>query len=317
MINNHSAKIGLALGSGGARGLVHIGILKVLSRELSFHHISGASMGAVIGAMFAATEDADWVQNRFKKFFNSEEYKSIGLNRFKSEDEDHPSFWGDISQYVKEKVIINVAIERMGILKLSRLRDAVKYMLPVTRFEELHIPFSCIAVDLNTGYDIVYNSGDLIEAVVASAAIPGYLQPVENNGQLLVDGGVSRPVPVDILKNQGADIIIAVEASIANFKAIKNPNLLKILGRAEQISSKRLGTIKLSEADVVIRPDTMDLFWSEFDHLDKLVVNGETAAEAALENIHSTIRKKRGFRGKLKKVLEQVTDSQNVNSELL
>ena len=71
MINNHSAKIGLALGSGGARGLVHIGILKVLSRELSFHHISGASMGAVIGAMFAATEDADWVQNRFNKFFNS------------------------------------------------------------------------------------------------------------------------------------------------------------------------------------------------------------------------------------------------------
>ncbi len=306
MNNKIEIESGLALGSGGARGLVHIGVLKVLSREVQFQHIAGSSMGAVIGAMYAATEDPEWIHERFQKFFESEEYEAIGLNRFKTSEEEQPSFWGDISQYVKEKLVINVAIERMGILKVSRLRDAVEFMLPVSSFDDLQIPFSCIAVDLNTGEDILYNSGNLIDAVVASAAIPGYLQPVENNGQLLVDGGVSRPVPVGILKDLGINFIIAVEASIANFKSIKNPNLLKILGRAEQISSKRLGTIKATEADVVIKPDTMNLYWSDFDHLDALVEKGVKAATEVVKKNHSLFRKKQNNRSKLKKVPGQV-----------
>ena len=156
-----------------------------------------------------------------------------------------------------------------------------------------------MAVDLNSGKDIIYESGNLIDAIVASAAIPGYLQPIEKDDKLLVDGGVSMPIPVDILKNHQMDFIIAVEAGITEFKPIQNPNLLKILGRAEQISTKKLSLFKSTKADLTIRPDTMNLFWSEFDKMETLFVNGKAAGKRALEKLDSMIRKKQDIISKL------------------
>ncbi len=289
---NSSFKIGLALSDGGARGLSHIGVLDSLKEKISFDHIAGTSIGAVIGAMYCATTDTDWIYNRFKLFFKTEQYNSIGLDRLNIEDIDESTFWHDIGKYVKEKLIINLAIDRKGILKPSRLKDALKFLIPVKNFKDLKIPFSCVAVDLNSGKDIIYESGDLIEAVLASAAIPGYIQPIEQNKMLLVDGGVSMPIPVDILYNHQMDFIIAVDAGITNFKPIHNLNLLKILGRAEQISTKKLSLFKSTKADITIRPNTMNLFWSEFDKIDDLFKNGKKAGKESLEQIKNAISKK-------------------------
>lgn len=295
----NSVKIGLALSDGGARGLSHIGVIDALHNDISFSYIAGTSIGAVIGAMYCATKDPEWIYNRFELFFNTKEFKSIGLERLDIQDEEEPSFWEDIGQYVKEKLVINLAIERKGILKPSRLRQAIEFLVPTNKFSKLKIPFSCVAVDLNSGKDIIYESGNLIDAIVASAAIPGYLQPIEKDDKLLVDGGVSMPIPVDILKNHQMDFIIAVEAGITEFKPIQNPNLLKILGRAEQISTKKLSLFKSTKADLTIRPDTMNLFWSEFDKMETLFVNGKAAGKRALEKIDSMIRKKQDIISKL------------------
>ena len=287
-----SLKIGLALSDGGARGLSHIGVLDVLHSKIQFSYIAGTSIGAVIGAMYSATLDPKWIYNRFKLFFDSDEFKSIGLNRLNVENNDEPTFWEDIGKYVKEKLIINLAIDRKGILKPSRLKDALEFLIPVNNFEDLKVPFSCVAVDLNSGRDIIYETGNLIDAVLASAAIPGYLQPIEKDHKLLVDGGVSMPIPVDILYNHQMGFIIAVEAGITEFKPIHNSNLLKILGRAEQISTKKLSLFKSTKANITIRPDTMNLFWSEFDQIDALYKNGKKAGKESLDQIITLINEK-------------------------
>ena len=162
-MKNSPNKIGLALGDGGARGLVHIGVLDVLNKHISFSHISGTSIGAVIGAMYCATKDTQWIYNRFKLFFETDIFNSMGLDRLNVEDNNEPTFWEDVGQYVKEKLIINLAIDRKGIIKPSRLKDALEFLIPIKSFQDLKIPFSCIAVDLNSGKDIVYDSGNLID----------------------------------------------------------------------------------------------------------------------------------------------------------
>ncbi len=289
---NPSIKIGLALSDGGARGLSHIGVLDSLHSKINFSYIAGTSIGAVIGAMYSSTLDPLWIYDRFKLFFKSEQFKSIGLSRLDAEDIEEPTFWENIGQYVKEKLIINLAIDRKGILKSTRLKDALDFLIPVKNFKDLQIPFSCVAVDLNSGRDIIYETGDLIEAVLASAAIPGYIQPIEKDQMLLVDGGVSMPIPVDILYNHQMEFIIAVEAGIAEFKPIHNLNLLKILGRAEQISTKKLSLFKSTKSDITIRPDTMNLFWTEFDQIEILYKNGKKAGKESLEQIIAAINEK-------------------------
>ncbi|MFQ6611053.1 MAG: patatin-like phospholipase family protein, partial [Fidelibacterota bacterium] len=196
MRSNHLLS-GIALGAGGARGLVHIGVLKALQDHgIKIDFISGSSVGSVIGAMYAATLDASWVETRFNEFIHSDLYKSLGLNRLKPPNGNGESFFQSITRPVKEIISFKIVNDRLGLLKTQRLEKVVQYLLPVENFQELKIPFKCIAVDLHSGRDVIFEEGDLIKALTASSAIPGYMQPVPFNEMLLVDGGISRPYPV-------------------------------------------------------------------------------------------------------------------------
>ncbi|MBC8214384.1 MAG: patatin-like phospholipase family protein [Candidatus Marinimicrobia bacterium] len=303
-------KIGLALGSGGARGMVHIGVLKgLLDSGVPINLISGSSVGAVIGAMYSATLDINWVENKLKEFIYSDFYKSIGLDRLKpTPKREHPSILQTATRYVKEYISINVANERLGLLKSERLHKVIEYLLPVRKFEELRIPFSCIAADLHSGKDIVFNSGDLISALTASSSIPGYITPVEIDDMLLVDGGVSCPVPIQTLHKMGADFTIAVNAGVQNFRRLGTPHLMQILARVEQITSARLETYKFKDSDLVISPETKDLYWAEFEKIDELVKSGEKSISNLLPEIQSKLKKMSGLRGKLKKILDLVKE---------
>ena len=151
-------KIGLVLGGGGARGLGHIGVLKALKKHaIPIHMVAGTSIGAVIGAMYAATQDPDWIENKFKEFIDSEAYKKIGLHRLVPTGQPNSSIFQTAATYMKNQIIINLSNERLGILKQERLSEIIDFMLPVKTFEELQIPFSCLAVDLNSGDDIIFN----------------------------------------------------------------------------------------------------------------------------------------------------------------
>ena len=301
-------KIGLVLGGGGARGLGHIGVLKALKiHSIPIHMVAGTSIGAVIGAMYAATLDPHWIENKFKEFIESEAYKKIGLHRLVPTSQPNISIFQMAATYMKNQIIINLANERLGILKQERLSEIIDFMLPVKTFEELKIPFSCLAVDLNSGEDVVFNSGNLIEAIVASSAIPGYIPPIEKDGMLLTDGAVSCPVPVKTVRKMGADFRISVDVGLNHFEPLENPNLLQVLGRAEQITSTRLGEVKSEKADITIRPDTMNVFWAEFDKIDQLIKLGAEETEKQFWQIKDNLKKKKSIHHKVIQFLEFIS----------
>jgi NTE family protein len=312
MLNPKNKPVGLALGGGGARGYVHIGVLKVLhEKNIHLDMIAGSSIGAVIGAMYAAKLDPKWIENKFREFIKSDVYKQMGLDRLMRTSQPNLSIFQTATSYVKKTILLNVANDRLGLLKHERLKKALEFLLPVRTFSELKIPFSCIALDLHSGKDIIFNQGNLIEAVMASSAIPGYITPVEKENMLLVDGGVSCPLPVRLLKRMGAKFTIAVEISIDKFESLISPNLLQVIGRAEQITTSRLGKARSLEADVVIEPDTQNIFWAEFDKINDLIRNGVTKADEVLSNkeIESKIKGIIGIRGRfdtfMKKILKE------------
>ena len=301
-------KIGLVLGGGGARGLGHIGVLKALKKHsIPIHMVAGTSIGAVIGAMYAATLDPHWIENKFKEFIDSEAYKRIGLHRLVPTSQPNSSIFQTAATYMKNQIIINLANDRLGILKQERLSEIIEFLLPVKTFEELKIPFSCLAVDLNSGEDVVFNSGNLIEAIVASSAIPGYIPPIEKNGMLLTDGAVSCPVPVKTVRKMGADFRISVDVGLNHFEPLENPNLLQVLGRAEQITSTRLGEVKSEKADITIRPDTMNVFWAEFDKIDQLIKLGAEETEKQFWQIKDNLKKKKSIHHKVIQFLEFIS----------
>ena len=301
-------KIGLVLGGGGARGLGHIGVLKTLKKHsIPIHMVTGTSIGAVIGAMYAATLDPHWIENKFKEFIDSEAYKRIGLHRLVPTSQPNSSIFQTAATYMKNQIIINLANDRLGILKQERLSEIIEFLLPVKTFEELKIPFSCLAVDLNSGEDVVFNSGNLIEAIVASSAIPGYIPPIEKDGMLLTDGAVSCPVPVKTVRKMGADFRISVDVGLNHFEPLENPNLLQVLGRAEQITSTRLGEVKSEKTDITIRPDTMNVFWAEFDKIDQLIKLGAEETEKQFWQIKDNLKKKKSIHHKVIQFLEFVS----------
>ena len=301
-------KIGLVLGGEGARGLGHIGVLKALKKHsIPIHMVAGTSIGAVIGAMYAATLDPHWIENKFKEFIDSEAYKRIGLHRLVPTSQPNSSIFQTAATYMKNQIIINLANDRLGILKQERLSEIIDFMLPVKTFEELKIPFSCLAVDLNSGEDVVFNSGNLIEAIVASSAIPGYIPPIEKDGMLLTDGAVSCPVPVKTVRKMGADFRISVDVGLNHFEPLENPNLLQVLGRAEQITSTRLGEVKSEKADITIRPDTMNVFWAEFDKIDQLIKLGAEETEKQFWQIKDNLKKKKSIHHKVIQFLEFIS----------
>ena len=300
MKKKYHSRIGLALGAGGARGLVHIGVLQSFSKlDIPVNLISGTSIGAVIGAMYAATLDTDWVANHFREFIQSDLYKSIGLDRISPSVHPEHSIFQVASKYVKEYITYTVANERMGLLKSERLHNIMEYLIPVKTFEELKIPFKCLAVDLNTGKDLVFSNGDLITAVTASSAIPGYLTPVKIGNNLLSDGGISQPIPLKLMSSMGADFIIAVDVGIHKFSPLEPTNLMKLIGRADMIASSRLIDHMTSSADILIRPDTENLFWSEFNRIDSLIKNGYDSACNHIDEIKSKLQIKITLGGRL------------------
>ena len=161
-----------------------------------------------------------------------------------------------------------------------------------------------MAVDLNSGADVAFNSGDLITALTASSTVPGYIEPVRLENYLLTDGGISQPMPLKLLKNMGAKTTLAVDVSIDSFQQLKSPNLMQILGRAEQISSSKLAQLTDARADVLIKPDNLNLFWSDFTQIEKLVDNGENAVCNHLEEIQSKMDTKLNISQRLLKQIE-------------
>jgi len=177
-----SKKIGLALGAGSARGLSHLGVLKAFKEAgITPAYICGTSIGSMMGAVYASG-NIDAVE---------ELMRSITL--------------GKMANY------LDFTIPRQALMEGDKIMDLLHKIIPVSNFDKLEIPFSAVACDIHTGRQVLLDSGDVHTAVRASISLPGIFLPVKHDGMWLVDGGLVNPVPVSVVREQGVDVVIAVD----------------------------------------------------------------------------------------------------------
>ena len=286
-----SVKVGIALGGGGARGLAHVGVLKVLEEEgIPIHYITGTSIGAVVGASYAQDPQADLLIKRFEQSLDEAFYSQLGLGYLKTNDCQEGSFLHQTTENIKRRIAINLAQSRTGLLKEVRLKKILVRLIDQGRIEDTKIPLGVVATSLHTGDDIVFKSGDIINAVAASSSIPGFLCPVCLNGDLITDGGVSCPVPVKYLPRGKVDVTIGVELSVRKLSHLESVNAIEIIGRADMITSRNFSRMMARTADVAIFPDTKDIHWSEFSRASELIEAGIESARDKLPEIKKAMK---------------------------
>jgi NTE family protein len=256
-------KIGLALGGGGARGFAEIGVIRALEREkVPIDVVVGTSVGSLIGALYADTGKSLDLE------FSALEVTNEDLFDYKA-----------------------LAILSGGFVKGERLEEFLGGKLKHRDIEQLSIPFAAVATELRTGKTVVFDRGPVIRAVHASAAIPGVFVPVTIDGRIFVDGGVTDPVPADVARSLGAEVVIAV--SIPSAVPAKTPtNPLEVAYHSVTLMAAEIGRLRCQEADVVITPDVGDTAYDDFTRKKQLIEAGEAATLAALPAIKEAIASK-------------------------
>ncbi|MCU9612218.1 patatin-like phospholipase family protein [Caldibacillus lycopersici] len=250
-------KIGLALGSGGARGLAHIGVIKVLEEaNIPIHMIAGSSIGSLIGAFYAAGHN---VEEMLK-----------------------------ITSAFKRKYFLDITIPKLGFIAGNRIKDFIRLFTYNKNIEDLSIPLAITATDIHTGEKVIFKQGPIADAVRASIAIPGIFVPETWNGRVLVDGGVIDRVPVSVVKEMGAEIIIAVD--VAGLK--KNASITTIYDVILQsIDIMQLELVKNREnqSDIMIQPIVEQFGSYSFGQATEIILAGEEAAKKYIDTIKSLI----------------------------
>jgi NTE family protein len=246
--------IGLALGGGFARGIAHIGVLKVLEEEqIPIRVVTGTSVGALIGASYCS-----------------------GLCCAELEDVAHA---------VRFTTFARWTLSRYGFATNDRMVAFLTRTLKVRTFEELRIPLGVTATDFNTGEGVVFHSGSIIEPVRASCAYPGMFLPVNIRGRWLVDGMLSHPVPTRPLREMGADRVLAVHLKGQWSKNGAPRNLFDVIGQSFAIAQDRMSPVWRSAADLVIEPDVAGFAYDDFKRADDLIRAGEVAMRQALPQV--------------------------------
>lgn len=274
---------GLALGGGGARGLAHIGVLKILEQnKIKIHSITGCSMGAIIGGLYAYYGNSKQVEDFILEIINHPKFIELGIEKL-SEKNNKPdkNYFEQFYDYIGRRVQALKALNRLSYFD-EQLTNEMYEVIPDVPIENLEIKFSAIATDLLSGQEIIFTNGSLRKAIQASSAIPGIFPPVKYQNYFLIDGSASESVPAAKVKDLGADRVLAVDVT-REIKIIKEPqNVFEIVYRAEDISSYHLSMVRLREADLVIRPKVRHLSWADFDMTSEIIAAGE---QAALENL--------------------------------
>mgnify|MGYP001208387183 CR=1 FL=1 len=276
--------LGLALGGGGARGAAHIGVIQALHRAgVRPDVIAGTSAGSTVGAMYAATLDPAWIEKRFREFIEHESFRTFNSGEL-LDGRNQETFLSKVTSKVKQHYMVILGLNRSYVAKREILENAVDYLLPVDTFEELKIPLKILVTDIHSGEDIVYESGELKEAIVQSSSIPGFFEPTHKDGRLLVDGGVTAPLPVSVLKKL-TELVMAIDITNHSLKPLDDPNMIEIVRRSDIITSLKLKERIAQDADILIRPDVLGLHWSEFGKFDDLLKSGRDAAAKTLKSI--------------------------------
>jgi NTE family protein len=280
-------RIGLVLSGGGARGAAHVGVLKVLEQmRVPIDAIAGTSMGAVVGGLYASGMSAAAIERELTSIdwedaFRDRPARSLLNFRRRAEDDD---FLVQLPLGIREGRVHLPSGLIQGQKLSQMLRELTLPVAAVGSFDELPTPFRAVATDLETGAAVVIGQGDLPTALRASLSAPGIFAPVERDGRLLVDGGISNNLPVDIARAMGVDRLIVVDVGLplasrerlGSATNVANQMLVILLRRETE---KQLAT--LTPADVLVSPDLTDTSSYNFTHLSDIVAAGTAAAQGA------------------------------------
>ena len=250
--------IGLALGGGFARGIAHVGVLKVLEEEnIPIRVICGTSVGALIGACYCS-----------------------GLSAAEMEE---------VARRTRFTTFARWTLSRCGFASNDRMIDFLTRTMKCRTFEELRIPLGVSATDFNTGEGVVFHSGSIVDPVRASCAYPGMFLPVEIGGRYLVDGMLSHPVPTRPLREMGADRVLAVhlKGTWANGGAPRH--LFDVIGQSFAIAQDAMSPVWRSAADLVVEPEVAGFAYDDFKRTGDLIHAGEVAMRKALPEVRKWI----------------------------
>ncbi len=257
-------KIALVLGGGGARGLAHIGVLKVFEEQkVPVDIVVGTSVGALVGALYCA-----------------------GMPVQKMERLSHDVQWNKITN-LKNTTLLRLLLTEQ-LLSTQKMEDYLNKNIGGKRFDQLSKVFACVATDINTGEVIILKEGDVAFAARASATIPGVFQPAEFRHRYLVDGGLSSNVPTNVAKLLGADIIIAVAVN-ADISKNNISNVLMTLTQSIYIQGSLLDKQDLKLADIVIKPKVGDVSAIDLWRGDECISDGITAARKSMSELKRLI----------------------------
>jgi len=304
-------RIGLALGGGGARGLAHIGVLRVLEKEkIPIDLIVGTSIGALVGGAYAAGFSPEELQKKVDEYLNSAEFQSSAIKAFEAAHaKGGVGLTERIQTYLRNRFYLIQAMFKPGILSNEEFQATIDYFIPDIRIEKTRILFRAVATDLVSGEQITFSEGPLRQAVMASCAVPGAIAPLKEGARLLSDGGIICLVPSSVARQQGADIVI----SVAVDRCISSEELRTVVDiyyRVSEIMAEKLKNYELAEADIVIHPEVGDLHWSNFSQAMNLIEEGEKAARKKLDdirNIMPSFKKWFRFKNPLRSHKKEVT----------
>jgi NTE family protein len=247
--------VGLALGGGFARGIAHVGVLRVFEKyQIPIHYIAGVSAGAIVAAAYASGSKPDEI--------------------------------GKIGSAMRFTDVARWSISKMGLAGSERMDQFLHKLLKHFKFEEMKIPLGIVATDLTNGDSVLFQGhGDVSMPVRASCSYPGLYQPIRYQGRLLVDGAMSIEIPAPALHEMGATYVISVHLPMQQANAPGPSNLFQVINRCFQIMQTRMEDEWRRHSDVVIVPDVSGMEWDCFGSAEKLIQAGEIAALEAVPKI--------------------------------
>jgi NTE family protein len=253
-------KIGVALAGGFARGIAHIGVLRVFrDAGIPIDYVAGTSVGALIGTGFCAGTSLELMEETGKQ-----------------------TTFADFGRWTPSW---------LGLATNQRMEKYMARLTSATTFEELKIPLAISTTDINAGITIYYSSGPIAPALRASCAYPGLFVPIQYDGRTLVDGFLTSPVPVEGALLLGADVVVAV---FLESGGIENPRTaVDIISRSFNIIQGHSEITWRQQADIVIEPDVTSFAWDDFTKTPELVAAGEAAAKKAIPEVLALLRRQK------------------------
>ena len=309
-------KVGLVLSGGGAKGLAHIGALKKIEEAgVKIDYIGGTSMGAIVGALYASGYSAQELDSIFRKTDFSrliqDNVPRSAKTFYEKEDSERYALSLPFENF---KVSFPQAISS-GQNIYNLLVQLLFHVKDVQDFRKLPIPFLCMATNVETGEEVLLDSGYLPEAIVASGTFPSLFEPAEINEQILIDGGVVNNYPIAQVKAMGADIIIGVDVQhdLATRESLSSATeILLQINNYRTVNDMRK---KSKETDVYIRPDIDEFSVIAFDRGKQIIKSGEKAAEEKLDELRQIALRQGGMAKPRKRIT--VVDSLVVNRMII